>query len=70
MERHLQNRSKEETQVRYEDLVVAALPKKKKGRPLLLGEELEKEVKSYLVSFREKGAVINTAIIRAYSEGI
>lgn len=40
---YIQNGSKEETQ----DLVVAALPKKKMGRPLLLGEELEKQVKSY-----------------------
>lgn len=29
-----------------EDPVVAALPKKKMGRPLLFGEELEKQVKS------------------------
>ncbi len=53
-----------------EDLVVTSLPKKKMGRPLLLGEELEIQVKAYLTSFREKGAVINTAIVRACAEGI
>ena len=53
-----------------EDIVtISELPEKKKGRPLL-GEELDQQVKAYLTSFRENGAVINTAIIIACAEGI
>ena len=54
-----------------EDIVtISELREKKKGRPLLLGEELDQQVKAYLTSFREHGAVINTAIIIACAEGI
>ena len=46
------------------------LPGRKRGRPLLLGEELDKQVQDYLTSFRESGAVVNTAIAMACAEGI
>ena len=49
---------------------ITELPQKKRGRPLLLGEELDKQVRSYLTSFRENGAVVNTAIAMACAEGI
>ena len=52
------------------DTSVTVLPQKKKGRPLLLGEELDKQVQAYLTSFRESGAVVNTAIAMACAEGI
>ena len=42
----------------------------KKGRPLLLGEELDRQVQAYIKCLRESGAVINTAIVMAVSEGI
>ena len=37
--------------------------------PLLLGEEIDKQVQAYLTSFKENGAVVNTAITMA-CEGI
>ena len=49
---------------------ITELPQKKRGRPLLLGEELDKQVQAYLTSFRESGAVVNTAITMACAEGI
>ena len=49
---------------------ISDLPQKKRGRPLLLGEELDKQVQAYLTSFRECGAVVNTAITMACAEGI
>jgi hypothetical protein len=49
---------------------ITELPQKKRGHPVLLGEELDKQVKSYLTSFRESGAVVNTAITMACAEGI
>jgi len=49
---------------------ITELPQKKRGRPLLLGEELDKQVQAYLTSFRESGAVVNTAIAMACAEGI
>ena len=40
------------------------------GRPLLQGEKLNKQVQAYLTSFRESGAVVNTAITMACADGI
>ena len=47
---------------RCEDMSAQELPEKKRDRPLLLGEELDRQVRAYLTSFRENGAVVNTAI--------
>ena len=44
---------------------VKSLPVKKCGRPLLLGEELDTQVKHYIQAVREGGGVINTAITMA-----
>ena len=49
---------------------VQELPEKKRGRPLLLGEELARQVRAYLTSFRENGAVVNTAIAIGCAKGI
>ena len=49
---------------------ITELPQKKKGRPLLLGEKLDKQVQAYLIIFRESGAVVNTAITMVCAEGI
>ena len=49
---------------------ISDLPQMKRERPLLLGEELDKQVQAYLTSFRESGAVVNTAITMACAEGI
>ena len=41
---------------------VKVLPTKTQGRPLLLGEELDKCVQDYIKNLREIGGVVNTAI--------
>ena len=43
---------------------------KKTGRPLKLGEELDKQVREYVGVLRAKGLVINTAVVIASAEGI
>ena len=49
---------------------VEELPEKKKGRPLALGDELDAQVKQYILYLQDKGAVVNTAIVQACAEGI
>ena len=53
-------------------LEVQELPCKKAGKPLLLGEELDKQVREYVKYLRdlECGAVVNSAIVIAAAEGI
>ncbi len=55
---------------RVEPCKITELPSKKRGRPLLLGDELDKKVKAYLVSLHSCGAVVNTAITLASAQGI
>uniref|UniRef100_A0A1X7V738 Uncharacterized protein n=1 Tax=Amphimedon queenslandica TaxID=400682 RepID=A0A1X7V738_AMPQE len=43
---------------------------KRRGRPLLLGEEFDKQVQEYLLFLRERGAVVNTSIVVGCAEGI
>ena len=43
---------------------------KKKGRPLLIGQELDRQVGAYLNAIRERGGVVNTAITIAVGTGI
>ena len=52
------------------DMEITALESKKRGRPLLLGDELDKRVQLYVSSLRDHGAVINTRIVIAADEGI
>ncbi len=52
------------------DLSVKELPEKKRGRPYLLGEKLEMQVRAYLYALRDNGAVVNTAIAIGCAEGI
>ena len=49
---------------------VKVLPTKTQGRPLLLGEELDKCVQDYIKNLREIGGVINTAIVIGATIGI
>ena len=44
------------------NLGIKALPEKKRGRPYLLGEQLEMQVRPYLVALRAHGAIVNTAV--------
>ena len=53
-----------------EDMTVNKLVSKKTGRPLLLGEELNKQVQAYLAALRENGAVVNTAVTIACAKGV
>ena len=50
--------------------VVQQLPPKKKGRPLLIGEDLDRQVRDYLQVLRKNGAPVNTAIVIACGDGI
>ena len=52
------------------DTYIKELPEKKRGRLLLLGDELDKQVKSYIRYLRERGAVVNTAIVLGVAQGI
>ncbi len=52
------------------DTSVKAIESKKRGRPLKLGEELDKQVRAYLKAFRENGAVVNAAIAMACAQGV
>ena len=53
-----------------EDMSVKRLPEKKRGHPLFLGVELDRQVRAYLTCFWENGAVVNTAIAIGCAEGI
>ena len=48
----------------------AKLDDKKRGKPLLLGKELDEQVKAYILALRDKGGVINSAIVQASAIGI
>ena len=49
---------------------VTSLPAKKRGRPLLLGEELERKIQLYLRAIRESCRAVNTAIVLGAARGI
>ena len=53
-----------------EEMYVNELSDKKRGRRLMLGEELYKQVQSYVLDLRSNGAVINSSITIAVAQGI
>ena len=53
-----------------ESEVVQQLPPKKKACPLLIGEELDRQVRDYLQVLRKNEAPVNTAVVIACSDGI
>ena len=53
-----------------EDLEVSELLLKKVGHPLLLGEDIDKQVQAYLMKLHEISGVVNGAIARASARGI
>ena len=53
-----------------DDLTIKSLPVKKRGRPLLLGEKLDLQVKSYIQPVHEGGGVITTSITMAAATAI
>ena len=50
--------------------MVTSLPEKKRGRPLLQSEELDKQVCAYVTNLRDNGPVVNTAIAVTCAEGL
>ena len=46
------------------------LPTKKRGRPLLLGEDVDRQVRTYLNAMRGRGCAVNTAIAISVGSGI
>ena len=53
-----------------ENLTVMSLPIKKRGRPLLLGEKLDSEIKSYIKAVCEVGGIVTTSITIAAATAI
>ena len=49
---------------------IKELPSRKQDRPLLLGEELDTDVKAYVENLRQLGGVVNTSIVLGGAEGI
>lgn len=49
---------------------IEVLPSKRRGRPLLLGEMWEDEVKSFVKLQRDKGTVVNTQTVMATAVGV
>ena len=55
---------------REERADLALLPPKKRGRPLLLGDDLDLKVQMYLLKVREGGGVVSARIAMAAARGI
>ena len=49
---------------------VKELARKKTGRPLLIGEELDQQVQQYIKDSRKRGLAINTSVVIAAGHGI
>jgi len=49
---------------------ISELPQKHRGRPLLLGGELEEEVKLFIKAARKSGTIVNTRTVMATSRGV
>ena len=49
---------------------VSVLPLKKRGRKVLLGEEIDTKVQAYLKKVREKGGVVSAVIAISAAWGI
>ena len=49
---------------------ITELPPKKRGRPLLLGKNLDKQVQLYLRKMRENGGVVTVSVVVAAARGI
>ena len=52
------------------DLSITELPSKSLGRPLLLGETLEKELRAYLIELGKAGGIVNAEIAMASAKGL
>ena len=52
------------------DIVLESLPPKKRGRPLLLSDNLDTQVQAYVKASRGQGCIINTSLVIAGAMGI
>ena len=52
------------------DNVQELMTGQKIGRPLILGDDLDRQVREYVKYLRERGCVVNTAVVIAAAEGI
>ena len=52
------------------DIVLESLPPKKRGRPLLLSDNLDTQVQAYVKASRSQGCIINTSLVIAGAMGI
>ena len=68
--RHLKNLYQDQLRVKHEVPTAEAFAGKKNGRPLLIGEELDKQVQEYITYMRSTGATVNTVVVRACTEDI
>ena len=53
-----------------DDEEVTTLPLKKRGRPFLLGERVDKQVQLYLKKIRDQGGIITASVVVAAARGI
>ncbi len=53
-----------------EDLAILYLPTAKRGRPLLLGSDIDKMVQIYLKKLREGGGAVSARITISSAKGI
>ena len=53
-----------------DDSGIAELSQKKKGRPLLIGDKLDDQVKNYVQYLRTKGTPVNTSVVLGVAHGI
>ena len=49
---------------------VEELPEKRRGRPLLLGEEMEREVQCFIKASRELGTAISSEVVMGIATGV
>ena len=68
--RRLKNLYQDQLRVKREIPTAEAFAGKKNGRPLLIGEELDKHVQEYITYMRSTGTTVNTAVVIACAEGI
>ena len=46
------------------------MPENKRGRPLLLGEDLESQVKQFILELREHGSPVSSEVVVTAAKGI
>ena len=68
--RRLKNLYQDQLRVKREVPTAEAFAGKKQGRPLMIGEELDKHVQVYITYMQSTGTTVNTAVVIACAEGI